>query len=80
MDTNSILKQNLRRLRKEKRYTQETVAGEAEIALSNYREMEHGKGNPTLNTLDKLARVYGIETSLLLGRGQGEGTEEQYIF
>jgi transcriptional regulator with XRE-family HTH domain len=71
MNTNDILEQNLKKLRKEKKYTQEALAGEAGVALSNYREMEHGKGNPTLETLDKVARFYGIDTSRLIGLEEG---------
>lgn len=60
------LAQNLYSLRKKHLYSQEQVALEADICLSNYRAIEQGRGNPTLQTLIKLADLYQIHISALL--------------
>lgn len=48
-------------LRKEKGLTQENLALEAEISISYLRLIEHGRANPTLNELQKIAEVLEIE-------------------
>jgi transcriptional regulator with XRE-family HTH domain len=60
------LAQTLYALRKKHLYSQEQVALEADICLSNYRAIEQGRGNPTLQTLIKLADLYQLHISALL--------------
>ncbi len=48
-------------LRKEKGFTQETLALETGISVSYLRSIEHGKANPTINELWKIAEVLEIE-------------------
>lgn len=43
------------------RLTQETLAEMAGVNLRTLKEFERGKGNPTLDTLQKLADVVGLE-------------------
>lgn len=58
--------QNLRTLRHIHHYSQEKIALDADIGLSNYRCIEHGTANPTIETLRKLAEVYKIDVIDLL--------------
>lgn len=48
-------------LRKEKGLTQEKLALETGISVSYLRRIEHGKANPTINELWKIAEVLDIE-------------------
>lgn len=43
------------------RLTQETLAEMAGVNLRTLKQFERGKGNPTLDTLQKLADVVGLE-------------------
>ena len=44
--------------------TQETLAELSGVGLRSLKQFESGKGNPTLNTLRKLADVLGMELVL----------------
>ncbi len=44
--------------------TQEILAELSGVGLRTLKQFESGKGNPTLNTLQKLADVLGLELSL----------------
>ena len=44
--------------------TQATLAELAGVGLRTLKQLESGKGNPTLETLQKLADVLGMEISL----------------
>lgn len=57
----------LRRLksrREELRVTQEQLSELAAVALRTVKELDAGKGNPTVSTLMKLADVLGMELKL----------------
>jgi transcriptional regulator with XRE-family HTH domain len=43
------------------RLTQEALAEMAGVNLRTLKQFERGKGNPTLDTLQKLADVVGLE-------------------
>lgn len=43
------------------RLTQETLAEMSGVNLRTLKQFERGKGNPTLDTLQKLADVVGLE-------------------
>ena len=49
------------RLRKEKGLTQESFALECDISVSYLRLIEHGKANPTVNELWKIAEALDVE-------------------
>ena len=53
---------------KERRETlklsQESLAEIAGVSLRTLKQLESGKGNPTVNTLEKLADVLGMELKL----------------
>lgn len=44
--------------------TQETVAELSGVGLRTLKQLERGKGNPTLSTLQKIADVLGMEVEL----------------
>ena len=52
------------------RVTQETLAELAGVGLRTLKQLESGKGNPTLETLQKLADVLGMEISLQIRKTQ----------
>ena len=52
--------------REELGVTQEQLADLAEIGLRTLKNIESGKGNPTLQTLQKIADLLGLELTLKL--------------
>ncbi len=46
--------------------TQETLAELSGVGLRTLKQFESGKGNPTLQTLQKIVDVLGMEVSLKL--------------
>ena len=60
------LAKNLEELRSERGITQVEVADKMEVDKSYISKLEAGKGNPTLNTLDRLAVILNVEVSDLL--------------
>ena len=46
--------------------TQETLAELSGVGLRTLKQFESGKGNPTLQTLQKLTDVLGMEICLLV--------------
>lgn len=48
------------------RVTQETLAELSGVGLRTLKQFESGKGNPTLQTLQKLADILGMEVCLRL--------------
>ena len=53
------------------RVTQETLAELSGVGLRTLKQFESGKGNPTLQTLHKLAEVLGMEISLQVKKNTG---------
>lgn len=46
------------------RVTQETLSEISGIGLRTLKQLESGKGNPTLSTLQKVSEVLGLEVCL----------------
>lgn len=63
MHFESIIKQ-LKNRREELQVTQETLADISGVGLRTLKQLESGKGNPTLETLTKLADALGMEVHL----------------
>ena len=61
----------VRVLRKERGLTQEKLALEAEMSVTYLRRIEHGRANPTLRALDRVAAILGMELSTLLQLSEG---------
>lgn len=66
MVTYKKLGDKIRRLRKEKGFTQEKLAELAKIDPKSIIDIESGKRNPTLKTITKLARSLNISLNKLL--------------
>lgn len=58
----------LKKRREELRVTQGHLADLAGVGLRTLKEIESGKGNPTFETLNKLAEVLGMELKLEVKR------------
>jgi transcriptional regulator with XRE-family HTH domain len=56
--------QRLKTRREQLGVTQEQLAELASVALRTVKELDSGKGNPTVSTLIKLADVLGMELKL----------------
>ncbi|MEN9443239.1 MAG: hypothetical protein RIS47_129 [Bacteroidota bacterium] len=52
--------------RKSLQVTQESLAQLSGVGLRTLKQFESGKGNPTLQTLQKIADVLGFEVSLTI--------------
>lgn len=66
MDVRDRLAKNLRRLRLEKGWSQETFAGEAGLHRTYISDLERGARNPTITVVDKLATALGVTPGRLL--------------
>lgn len=66
VDIRKRLGRNLRRLREEKGWSQETYAEEAGIHRTYVSDIERGARNPTILVLEKLAAPFGVTASQLL--------------
>jgi transcriptional regulator with XRE-family HTH domain len=60
------LVQTIKQRRETLQVTQETLAALSGVGLRTLKQLERGKGNPTLLTLQKLADVLGMEVCLKL--------------
>lgn len=63
---------NLKKLRKEKSYTQEYVAHKLDINRSTIAGYEQNITTPSLNVLANMAGLYGVTTDYLLGLAKHE--------
>ena len=66
MDWGKIVGQNVRRLRVERKLTQEQLAHEAEIDLTYLGGIERGRRNPSVSVLGRLAGCLGVRPADLL--------------
>lgn len=63
---NQHIIQTLKSRREMVKVTQETLAELSGVGLRTLKQFESGKGNPTLQTIEKLAGVLGLELRLTL--------------
>ena len=59
--------QRLKELRLEHGMTQQYIANLLNIKQQSYIRYEYGTGEPSLNTLMKLAQIFEVTTDYLLG-------------
>jgi transcriptional regulator with XRE-family HTH domain len=64
--TKRLLARNIRRLRKEKAWSQHDLANEAGVRQALVSALELGDANPTLESLDKIATALGVSLADLL--------------
>ena len=59
--------ENIRKLRQQKKMSQDRLSKKADLALNTIVKIEAGENpNPTLKTLQKIAKALGIEVEKLL--------------
>lgn len=58
----------LKKVRKEKRYTQQAIADALMVSKGAVASWESGARKPDIDTVCKLADFYGVSTDYLLGR------------
>ncbi len=66
MDINRLLGIRIKKIRKELEMSQEELADKADMNVANIRQIEAMKGNPTMESLAKLARAFQIRPVDLL--------------
>ena len=64
---NNLLSANIARYRKERKFTQETLANKLNITFQAVSKWETGQSMPDIATLPKLAAVLGVSVDKLLG-------------
>lgn len=57
---------NVRRLRQTRAWTQEEVAWRSRLAIRMYQDIEAGRANPTLATLDRLCTAFDVDVRELM--------------
>jgi len=62
--------QTIKKRREVMQVTQEMLAEHSGVGLRTLKQFESGKGNPTLQTLQKLADVLGMEVCLQVKKTQ----------
>lgn len=68
MDWNRIVGTNVRRLRVERKLTQEQLAHDSEIDLTYLGGIERGRRNPSIAVLGRVAAALGTHPAELLER------------
>ena len=71
MDIRRQVGRNLRRLRLERRFSQEALALEANIARNYMSGLERGVRNPTVLILDRLAKVLMVPVAEIVADSSG---------
>ncbi len=65
-----MLAQNIKKLRKQYKLSQEQLARKADITYSTLIKLESGANkNPTIETVRKLANAFGVGLDELVGEG-----------
>jgi transcriptional regulator with XRE-family HTH domain len=62
---------NLRKLRRERNWTQTELADQAGIRQALVSEIELERANSTIESLDKIAAAFGVRIEDLFERGDG---------
>ena len=61
MDVNQLLGRRVKRIRKELGFSQEELAERADMNVANIRQIEAGRGNPTMESVATLARALDFD-------------------
>lgn len=62
----SVIVNQIKNRKEDLHVNQETLADLAGVGLRTLKQLESGKGNPTLATVQKVADALGLEVSLQL--------------
>jgi transcriptional regulator with XRE-family HTH domain len=74
MDIREVLALNLRKYRRQKRFSQEELAHRAEIDRTYISALERCVYSASIDVVDRLARELGVEAAHLLQRPPRSGT------
>ena len=78
MDIREVFARNLRWVRHENGYSQEALALEAGVDRTYVSALERGVHSASIDMVDKLAGVLGVETDTLLHRPAKAGRNKPY--
>jgi transcriptional regulator with XRE-family HTH domain len=67
-DWQAIVAKNVRKLRQQRKLTQEQLAFQAEIDLTYLGGIERGKRNPSLLVMVRISKALGVSLPRLLDR------------
>ena len=67
----------IRRRRKDLGVDQQSLAEFAEVSVHTLSDIESGKGNPTLETLEAVLDVLGLELAVQTKKGPGRAGKSQ---
>ena len=73
---NRLLGQRIRRLREAKGQTQNELAASMGVSTKHFGELERGRGNPSLKSLQSLATALGLSMSELFDIEQEEKSDD----
>ncbi|MCL6741714.1 helix-turn-helix transcriptional regulator [Sphingomonas sp. RB56-2] len=65
-DIHQRLATNLRRLRRERKLSQEKLGFEVDLHRTYISEIERGKRNPSISAIEKIAKTLGVSCGQLL--------------
>jgi len=68
--TKEQLARTVRALREQRQWSQERLAREAGISTGYVARLEKGQHDPSLSTIEKLARALGVKPERLLAGGR----------
>lgn len=72
MTLGQLVARRLREIRRERRLSQEELAARAGINRNYVGKIERGENSPTVEMLEKLAVVLGVEPELLFRDGKSD--------
>jgi transcriptional regulator with XRE-family HTH domain len=75
MDVTRAIGWNLRRLRVQRKLSQESLAVDAGVDVSYLSRLENGRENPTLLLLERLAKALGVDFWVLVRKPQKDEKE-----
>ena len=65
---NLAIGQAVKEMRRLSRLTQPEFAKHRDISLGSLRQIEAGTGNPTVETLEKIGSIFGLEVNFTIRR------------
>lgn len=74
-----MLGEQIRKLRRQKKLTQEQVANYLHVSTSTYGMWEQGRNEPDIKRLQELADFFSVTVDYLLGRESLTSTQEQTV-
>lgn len=77
MDIREVLALNLRKLRRARRFSQEELAHRAKVDRTYVSSLERRVYSVTIDILDRLAHVLGVEAADLLRRPPADSNERK---